>query len=82
MGTLRMLQRRNTMTFLHGECQSEELLWKLGAGTEMQSMQPRAEGRDLTNDVTHRAQGDGWLNRVGHSKAVGKATDANGNVCC
>lgn len=62
MGTLRMLQRQNTMTCLHGECRSQETVrnWG-GASTGTQLMQPRADSRDLTNDVTHKAQGNDWL---------------------
>jgi cytidylate kinase len=42
----------------------------MGLSTEMQLMQRRAEGRDLTNDVTHKAQVNDWLD----------ATDSEGRM--
>ena len=55
MGTLGMLQCRSTMTSLHGESRSQEVVEGFGAGTRLQLMQPRVDSRDLASDVTHKA---------------------------
>ncbi len=39
-------------------------------------MQPRAGSRDLTNDVTHEAQANGWPDKAGTPTTIGKAAKA------